>query len=101
MLRFFELNKHFFSTLLSFRFAEKVEYDTVNKLSYQPWTPLPKEFIPWASKDKYQRPTDPMCTDTIYQVSYPAPGYYEDTCIPECNCLHKDDNNLSAEDCSK
>ncbi|XP_043788832.1 stabilizer of axonemal microtubules 2-like [Apis laboriosa] len=82
------------------RFAEKVEYDTINKLSYQPWTPLPKEFIPWASKDKYQRPTDPMCTDTIYQVSYPAPGYYEDTCIPECDCLHKDDN-LLAEDCSK
>lgn len=74
---------------LFLRLPEKIEYDTVNKLSYQPWTPVPKEHIPWASKGEYQPPTDPMCADTIYQVSFPAPGHYEDTCVDRnCDCLH-------------
>ncbi|KAK1125644.1 hypothetical protein K0M31_005202 [Melipona bicolor] len=81
--------------------SENIEYDTINKLSYQPWTPIPKEHIPWAFKDKYQPPTNPMCADTIYQVSYPAPGYYEDICEPkDCECLDsKCNNSLTARDC--
>ncbi|XP_076759301.1 uncharacterized protein LOC143428379 [Xylocopa sonorina] len=70
------------------RLPDKVECDTINKLSYQSWTPLPKESIPWASKGKYQPPTDPMCADTIYQASYPPPGHYEEICVSEdCDCL--------------
>ncbi|OAD52033.1 hypothetical protein WN48_03325 [Eufriesea mexicana] len=80
------------------RLSEKIEYDTVNKLSYQPWTPIPKEHIPWASKGKYQPPTNPMCADTIYQVSFPAPGHYEDTCVDtNCNCLHANHDNPSTQ----
>ncbi|XP_043524384.1 uncharacterized protein LOC122536244 [Frieseomelitta varia] len=77
-----------FKPVVQYQRSEKIEYDTINKLSYQPWTPIPKEHIPWTFKDKYQPPTNPMCADTIYQVSYPAPGYYEDTCEPkDCECL--------------
>ncbi|KOC59181.1 Protein FAM154B [Habropoda laboriosa] len=67
------------------KLPEKIECDTVNKLSYQPWTLTPKETVPWAVKGKYQPPTNPMCADTIYHVSYPAPGHYEEICGPE-NC---------------
>ncbi|XP_054008780.1 stabilizer of axonemal microtubules 1-like [Hylaeus anthracinus] len=72
------------------RLPDKIDCETVNKLSYQPWTPIPKETIPWAAKSKYQPPKDPMCADTIYQASYPAPGYYEEICEPSpdvCDCL--------------
>ncbi|CAK9807454.1 Stabilizer of axonemal microtubules 2 [Anthophora quadrimaculata] len=65
------------------RLPEKIECDTINKLSYQPWTPAPKEPIPWAVKGKYEPPTDPMCANTIYNVSYPAPGHYEEVCGPD------------------
>ncbi|XP_076631217.1 uncharacterized protein LOC143346713 [Colletes latitarsis] len=70
------------------RLPHKIDCESVSKLSYQPWAPTPKESIPWASKSKYQPPTDPMCTDTIYQASYPAPGHYEEICEPgDCDCL--------------
>ncbi|XP_012172294.2 stabilizer of axonemal microtubules 1 [Bombus terrestris] len=89
-----------FKPVVQYQRSEKIAYDTINKLSYQSWTPLPKEHIPWASKEKYQPPSDPMCADTIYQVSYPPPGYYEDTCMPaDCECLDFKYDNLPAQIC--
>ncbi|XP_076240532.1 uncharacterized protein LOC143183041 [Calliopsis andreniformis] len=75
------------------RLPQKIECDTVSKLSYQSWTPLPKEKVPWAIKSKYEPPTDPMCSDTIYQASYPVPGHYEEVCIDvdDCDCLRSTD----------
>ncbi|XP_076240931.1 uncharacterized protein LOC143183291 [Calliopsis andreniformis] len=76
-----------------FQITTKIECDTVSKLSYQSWTPLPKEKVPWAIKSKYEPPTDPMCSDTIYQASYPVPGHYEEVCIDvdDCDCLRSTD----------
>ncbi|XP_015178122.1 PREDICTED: stabilizer of axonemal microtubules 2-like [Polistes dominula] len=61
----------------------KIDSETINKLSYQAWTPIPKMDIPWARRTTYQVPKDPMITDTIYQMSYPLPGYYIEN---ECPC---------------
>ncbi|XP_076295614.1 uncharacterized protein LOC143216447 isoform X2 [Lasioglossum baleicum] len=58
----------------------KIDSETVSKLSYQQWTPAPKEKLAWAVKRKYQPPKETMCSDTIYQASYPAPGHYEQIC---------------------
>ncbi|XP_015610223.1 stabilizer of axonemal microtubules 2 [Cephus cinctus] len=69
------------------RSADKIDGDTVNKLSYQPWAPVPKQELPWARKAQYQTPKDPMIGDSIYHMSYPAPGYYIEECEPtECPC---------------
>nr|XP_033324798.1 uncharacterized protein LOC117219624 isoform X1 [Megalopta genalis] len=67
----------------------KIDCETVSKLSYQTWTPPPKEELTWAVKRKYEPPKDPMCADTIYQASYPAPGHYEQLCEEQqdCDCL--------------
>lgn len=71
---------------LQTRSSAKIESDTVSKLSYQAWSVGPKEKVPWGRKGEYQRPADRMSADTIYHMSYPAPGRYEE-CIPEeCNC---------------
>lgn len=87
-----EMTKSFKPLIRYVRLPDKIDSETVCKLSYQPWTPLRKEEMPWASKGKYQPPTAPMCSNTIYHVSYPAPGHYEDICIPEeCDCLDTKD----------
>ncbi|XP_012147017.1 uncharacterized protein LOC105663346 [Megachile rotundata] len=87
-----EMTKSFKPVVRYVRLQDKIDSETVSKLSYQPWTPLRKEEMPWATKGRYQPPTAPMCSDTIYHVSYPAPGYYEDVCIPEeCDCLETKD----------
>ncbi|XP_076229233.1 uncharacterized protein LOC116431460 [Nomia melanderi] len=65
----------------------KIDSETISKLSYQPWTPSVKESVPWAVKRKYQPPTENMCTDTIYQASYPAPGHFEEICEEREDCL--------------
>ncbi|XP_012283290.1 stabilizer of axonemal microtubules 1 [Orussus abietinus] len=71
---------------------EKIETETVNKLSYQPWSRIPKDFLPWAQKQRYEPPKDRMAGDTIYHMSYPLPGYYvEEDCEPmECPCPAED-----------
>lgn len=58
----------------------------------------PKEELPWAQKSKYQPPTNPMAADTIYHISYPAPGYYvEDVSRTDCPCPNDEQSNaLSA-----
>lgn len=61
----------------------KVDSETINKLSYQVWAPIPKMDVPWAHRTTYQIPKDRMITDTIYQMSYPLPGYYIEN---ECPC---------------
>lgn len=60
----------------------KMDSETINKLSYQAWEPVPKMDMPWIGKCTYEIPKDAMATDTIYQKSYPAPGYYI-----ECPCI--------------
>ncbi|KAG7200485.1 hypothetical protein KM043_001051 [Ampulex compressa] len=67
------------------RAANKMDAETINKLSYQPWTLCPKEKLPWAEKHRYKPPVEMMTTDTIYHMSYPAPGHYvEEECTSEC-----------------
>ncbi|XP_076166242.1 uncharacterized protein LOC143146116 [Ptiloglossa arizonensis] len=80
------------------RLLPKIDFESVSKLSYQPWTPIPKERVPWAVKSKYQPPTNPMCSNTIYQASYPAPGHYEEMDEPEdCDCPLSNDVCLLTE----
>ncbi|XP_076651185.1 uncharacterized protein LOC143358152 [Halictus rubicundus] len=72
----------------------KIDSETVSKLSYQQWTPLPKEELTWAVKRKYQPPKEAMCSDTMYQASYPAPGHYEQICEEqEADCDPCDPKN--------
>lgn len=63
----------------------KIDSETINKLSYQAWTSKSKEEFPWARKSKYRPPKHPMISDTVYHMSYPAPGHYieDNTCV-EC-----------------
>lgn len=72
----------------------KIDCETINKLSYQTWTPKPKEELPWAQRTKYRTPECPMISDTIYHMSYPMPGHYvEDDSCSECPCsIDKQDN---------
>lgn len=78
-----EVNLYF----IIFRPSAKIDGETINKLSYQPWVPGPKMDLPWARKAQYKPPTAKMCDDTIYHKSYPAPGYYIEDCNPaECPC---------------
>ncbi|XP_046750347.1 stabilizer of axonemal microtubules 2-like [Diprion similis] len=75
--------------------AAKIDGETINKLSYQPWIPGPKMDLPWARKTQYKPPTTKMGDDTVYHQSYPAPGYYiEDCVLDECPCPPE-----SQEDC--
>ncbi|XP_011647188.1 uncharacterized protein LOC105433524 [Pogonomyrmex barbatus] len=70
----------------------KIDSETINKLSYQTWTPKPKEELPWVQKGKYQVPEHPMVTDTVYHMSYPAPGHFvEDDSCAECPCPTQQD----------
>ncbi|XP_012529006.1 stabilizer of axonemal microtubules 1 [Monomorium pharaonis] len=65
----------------------KIDCETINKLSYQTWTPQPKEELPWARRSKYQAPEHPMTSDTVYHMSYPVPGHYvEDDSSAKCPC---------------
>lgn len=57
-----------------------MEGETVNKLSYQPWTPAGKEELPWAQKQRYEPPTAKMVGESITHMSYSTPGYYVDDC---------------------
>ncbi|KAG5345436.1 SAXO1 protein, partial [Acromyrmex charruanus] len=75
----------------------KIDCETINKLSYQTWTPKPKEELPWARKGKYQTPEQPMVSDTIYHMSYPMPGHYvEDNSFTECPCPIDKQNDVSS-----
>lgn len=72
----------------------KIDCETVNKLSYQTWSPKLKEELPWVQKRKYQAPEYPMASDTVYHMSYPIPGHYveDDSCV-ECSYpIDKQDN---------
>jgi len=70
----------------------KIDCETINKLSYQTWSPKPKEELPWVQKSKYRTPEHPMASDTVYHMSYPMPGYYVEDCA-ECPCpIDKQDN---------
>ncbi|XP_032675455.1 uncharacterized protein LOC116846115 [Odontomachus brunneus] len=72
----------------------KFDAETINKLSYQTWAPQSKEEIPWIRKTKYQPPTHPMISDTIYHMSYPPPGFYvEDDEV--CACPNDEEDNVS------
>lgn len=46
----------------------KLEQDTVNRLSYQPWDPIPKEIYPWQKRDSYKQPNYCMENNTIYRA---------------------------------
>lgn len=76
----------------------KIDCETINKLSYQTWTPKPKEEFPWAQKSKYQTPEYPMAGDTVYHMSYPMPGHYveDDSCMEYPCPVDKQDNVSSA-----
>ncbi|XP_011704463.1 PREDICTED: uncharacterized protein LOC105459849 [Wasmannia auropunctata] len=75
----------------------KVDCETINKLSYQSWTPKPKEVLPWAQKSKYRAPEHPMVSDTVYHMSYPVPGHYvEDDSCAECPCPIDEQDNVSS-----
>ncbi|XP_072760111.1 uncharacterized protein [Anoplolepis gracilipes] len=75
----------------------KIDYETITKLSYQTWTSKSKEELPWARKSKYQPPKHPMVSDTIYHMSYPAPGHYvEDHACVECLCPIDEQDDISA-----
>lgn len=65
-------------TIKLFRPTEKVEGDTVNKLSFPKWEVKPKDEVPWATKPKYKLPSNKMAGDSTYQMSFPAPGHYTD-----------------------
>lgn len=72
-----------------YRPEEKIEGETVNKLSYQQWAIGPKEKMPWAEKPRYCRPNEKIASDTIYHRSFPPPGYFVEECEPtekECTC---------------
>ncbi|XP_029171480.1 uncharacterized protein LOC114940876 [Nylanderia fulva] len=73
----------------------KIDSETINKLSYQAWTSIPKEELSWAQKSKYRSPEHPMAGDTVYHMSYPAPGHYveDDTC--PCPIDQQDDISSS------
>ena len=60
-----------------------MDAETINKLSFQPWAIPPKQDLPWARKQQYQPPKDAMAGDSMYNMSYPAPGYYIEVCEPE------------------
>ncbi|XP_012223090.1 stabilizer of axonemal microtubules 2-like [Linepithema humile] len=75
----------------------KIDSETINKLSYQTWTPSPKEELPWAKKGKYRPPEHPMADDTVYHMSYPVPGHYvEDESCAERPCPSDERNDVSA-----
>ncbi|OXU28244.1 hypothetical protein TSAR_010770 [Trichomalopsis sarcophagae] len=62
---------------------EKIEAETVNKLSYREWSIGPKEQLPWAQKGKYQPPRDKMPGNTVYHMSFPPPGHFVEECQTE------------------
>ncbi|RLU25735.1 hypothetical protein DMN91_001893 [Ooceraea biroi] len=75
----------------------KIDGETINKLSYQTWTLKPREELPWTQKSKYLRPEHPMAGDTVYHMSYPAPGQYvEDESCTECPCVNEQNDNVSS-----
>ncbi|KAG5680092.1 hypothetical protein PVAND_009618 [Polypedilum vanderplanki] len=65
-----------------------MDCETVQKLSYTPVCPSPREDMPWARKARYQAPTIPFANDTITRLSYQAPGCFIDDneCCYETNC---------------
>ncbi|XP_066595676.1 stabilizer of axonemal microtubules 2-like [Prorops nasuta] len=63
----------------------KLETETINKLSFQAWEPVAKEELSWMKKYEYQPPKDKMAGSTLYNMSYPAPGYYVEEC-PTVDC---------------
>lgn len=46
----------------------KLEQDTINRLSYQPHEPLPKEEKPWSIPPPYKTPVYTMENNTIYRA---------------------------------
>lgn len=53
----------------------KLENDTINRLSYQPWAPLPKETYPWTKKATYQQPVKAMEGTSIYRARSVGSGW--------------------------
>lgn len=45
-----------------------LDSDTVNRLSYRPWEPVPKEIYPWMEKPRYRQPERPLDAYTIYRA---------------------------------
>lgn len=76
----------------SFRPEAKIDSETVNKLSYQTWTVRPREKLPWARKSKYRPPEQPMADDTVYHLSYPAPGHYVEE-ESDCPCPNEEERD--------
>ncbi|XP_043289025.1 stabilizer of axonemal microtubules 2-like [Venturia canescens] len=63
--------------------SAKIDSETVNKLSYQSWGPVPKQGSLKPRRDEYQLPKERMASDTIYHMSFPMPGYFiEEDCEP-------------------
>ncbi|XP_070154736.1 stabilizer of axonemal microtubules 2-like [Polyergus mexicanus] len=80
----------------------KIDSETINKLSYQAWTSKSKEEFPWARKSKYRPPKHPMISDTVYHMSYPAPGHYvEDNICVECPCPIDEQDDISTSTAAK
>lgn len=65
----------------------RMECATIQKISYQPVTGYTKADMPWAAKPAYQPPTTRMACDTIYNMSFEAPGeYIGEDC--SCRCAY-------------
>lgn len=62
-----------------------IETGTVNRLSYRPWDPVPKEVYPWMEKARYRQPERPVDAFTVYRASYLPNESVERArpCIPE------------------
>lgn len=58
---------------------------TIQKLSYAPVTPAPKEEYPWAMK-KVHNSNQPMDFNTTQCLSFLPPGHYIKG--DGCNCTH-------------
>lgn len=74
------------------RATGRMENNTIHKMSYQPVPTMEKMATPWADKMKYCPPTDRFADDTVYRMSYDAPGEWLDggdgacQCPPDGNC---------------
>ncbi|KAJ8669021.1 hypothetical protein QAD02_000280 [Eretmocerus hayati] len=58
----------------------RMDTDTINQLSYQPFDGIPKVDKPWAGKNTWHKPTDPIDDNTTSKLSYMPPGIL----VPYC-----------------
>lgn len=61
-----------------------MECRTIQKMSYRPIDSQEKVALPWARRDIYQAPTSRMACETVYNMSYDAPGDIYDDCLCVC-----------------